>query len=112
MEKLKQSGKLEILAKTLSIEINKIEKVSFFGIEEIPGDDDEDESDGGAEPLKMLGDSDPSPEPSPQPPAYLMEIYKVSGILGYFIGYVGKPNGKNFLKCGNSNRLFELPLFN
>ena len=40
--KLKESGVLSKLAKILSMEMEKIEKVSFFGIEEIEDEDDDE----------------------------------------------------------------------
>ena len=41
--KLKEAGVLQKLAKALSMEMEKIEKVSFFGMKEIEDDDEEND---------------------------------------------------------------------
>lgn len=101
--KLKEAGVLQKLAKALSMEMEKIEKVSFFGMKEIEDDDEEnDESLPG-----LVGEENPNPPAPPKPAKYLMEIYKVSGVIGYSTGYVGRPLEKDYQKCGGATRLIR-----
>lgn len=114
LNRLKENGILKTLAETLKIEIEKIEKITFFGMVEIEDDEDEEGHDQAELTLQSplisdnrlanLGDEDENPTPVPLPPKYLMEIYKVTGSLGVVLGSVGKPNDKPFEKC-SSNRL-------
>ena len=102
LTKLSETGVLEQISKALSIEPEKIVRVSFFGILEIEDDDNEDEN--------SLVKEDDQPTPPTPTPTYLMEIYKVSSSYGVFVGTVGKPVEKSFIKCTNS-RFFRLPKY-
>ena len=108
---LKESGTLKLLTDALKIEMDKVEKVTFFGMVEVGEDEDEDEDDNdqpnAAEANNFSGD-DENPAPNPNPPKFLMEIYQLTGSLGVSLGSVGKPLEKAYTKCSGS-RFFIFP---
>ncbi len=111
LERLKERGILAKLALALKIEESKIEKVSFFGIQEIE-DEDEEDSPAPEEFVSIVSsEEDPLPPPTPAPPVFLMEIYKLSGSLGVSLGSIGRPLEQEFAKC-NGSRLSGFPFNN